>query len=103
VTTNVDAGFPMIERQARRRVEQQGDGPMMPFDALEVMGRERRDALTAQAENDRLSRPARLRARTALVGKLSSLALSIRRPRLRSRRGAAQWDLPVARPERSAV
>jgi hypothetical protein len=103
VTTNVDAGFPMIERQARRRVEQQGDGPMMPFDALEVMGRERRDALTAQAENDRLSRPARLRARTALVGKLSSLALSIRRPRLRPRRGAAQWDLPVARPERGAV
>jgi hypothetical protein len=92
----------MIERQARRRVEQQGDGPMMPFDALEVMGRERRDALTAQAENDRLSRPARVRARKALVGKMSSLALSIHRPRLRPR-GAVDWEVPVARPERGAV
>ena len=76
---------------------------MMPFDALEVVGRERRDALTAQAENDRLSRPARVRARKALVGKMSSLALSIHRPRLRPRRGAVDWDLPVARPERGAI
>ena len=76
---------------------------MMPFGALEVMGRERRDALTAQAENDRLSWPARVRARKALVGKISSLALSIHRPRLRPRRGAVDWDLPVARPERGAV
>jgi hypothetical protein len=93
----------MIERQARRRVEQQGDGPMMPFDALEVLGRERRDALMAEAENDRLTRPARLRARTGLVGKVSSLALSVRRPGLRSRRGAAGWDVPVARAERRTV
>jgi hypothetical protein len=93
----------MIERQARRRVEQQGDGSMMPFDALEVMGRERRDALMAEAENDRLTRPARMRARKGLVGKVSSLALSIRRPGLRTRRGAADWDLPVRRPERHPI
>jgi hypothetical protein len=93
----------MIERQARRRVEQQGDGPMMPFDALEVMGRERRDALMAEAENDRLTRPARLRARKGLVGKVSSLALWVRRPGLRTRRAAADWDVPVARAERRTV
>jgi hypothetical protein len=103
LTTNVDVGFPMIERQARRRVEQQGDGPMMPFDALEVMGRERRDALMAEAENDRSTRPARMRARKGLAGKVSSLALSIRRPRPRPRRRAADWDLPVPRPERHPI
>ena len=76
---------------------------MMPFDALEVMGRERRDALTAEAENDRFTRPARMRARKGLVGKVSSLALSIRRPGLRTHRAAADWDLPVPRPERRAI
>jgi hypothetical protein len=76
---------------------------MMSFDALEVMGRERRDALTAEAENDRLSRPARLRARKGLVGKVSSLALAVRRPGLRTRRDAADWDVPVARAERRTV
>jgi hypothetical protein len=90
----------MIERQARRRVEQQGDGAMMPFEALEVMGRERRNALVADAENDRSTRPARRRARKGLVGKVSSLALSIRRPSGRSRRRAADWDLAVPRPDR---
>ena len=64
--------------------------------------RERRDALTAQAENDQLSRPARLRARKALVGRLSSLALSIRRPGVFHRR-SADWDLNVARPARRAT
>ena len=41
---------------------------MMPFDAIEVMGRERREALMAEAENDRSTRPARLRARRRLIG-----------------------------------
>jgi hypothetical protein len=91
----------MIERQARR-VEQQGGGPMVPFDALEVMGRERREALMAEAENHRMTRPARLRARKGLVGKLSSLVRSIPRPGLRPRR-AADWDVPIPRPERRPV
>jgi hypothetical protein len=73
---------------------------MMPFDALEVMGRERREALMAEAENDRATRPARLRARRGLVGKVSALALSLRRPGLRSRRRRADWDLAVPRPAR---
>jgi hypothetical protein len=103
MTTNVDVGFSMIERQARRRVDQQGGGPMVPFDALEVMGRERREALMAEAENDQLTRPARLRARKGLVGKVSSLALSMRRPGLRPRRRPADWDLPVPRPERRPI
>jgi hypothetical protein len=93
----------MIERQASRRIDQQGGGPMVPFDALDVMGRERREALMAQAENHRLTRAAGVRARKGLVGRVSSLALSIRRPGLRPRRGAAAWDLPVAGPERRAV
>ena len=76
---------------------------MMPFDAIEVMGRERREALMAEAENDRSTRPARLRARKGLVGKVSSLALSIRRPGLRSRRRPADWDLRVPRPERRPI
>jgi hypothetical protein len=76
---------------------------MVPFDALDVMGRERREALTAEAENHRLTRAARVRARRGLVGKVSSLALSIRRPGLRPRRGATEWDLPVAGAERRAV
>jgi hypothetical protein len=76
---------------------------MVPFDALEVMGRERRAALMDEAESDRLTRPARLRARKGLVGKVSSLALSIRGPRLRVHRRAADWDLPVPRPERRPV
>jgi hypothetical protein len=92
----------MIERQASR-VEQQGGGPMVPFDALEVMGRERREALMAEAENQRMTRAARLRARTGLVGKVSSLARSIRRPGLRPRRRTADWDVPVPRPERQAI
>jgi hypothetical protein len=73
---------------------------MMPFDAIEVMGRERREALMAEAENDRSTRPARLRARRGLIGKVSSLALSIRRP-VRSRRRAVDWVAP--RPERRPI
>ena len=76
---------------------------MMPFDAIEVMGRERREALTAEAENDRSTRPARLRTRGVLIGKVSSLALSIRRPSLRSRRRPADWDLPVPQPAQRAT
>ena len=76
---------------------------MVPFDALDVMGRERREAMMAEAENHRLTRAARVRARAGLVGKVSSLALSVRRPGLRSRRGAAGWDVPVARAERRTV
>jgi hypothetical protein len=91
----------MIERQPRRQVEQQGGGAMMPFDAIEVMGRERREALTAEAENDRSTRPARLRTRRVLIGKVSSLALSIRRPSLRSRPRAADWAVP--RPARRPI
>jgi hypothetical protein len=76
---------------------------MVPFDALDVMGRERREALMAEAENRRLTRAAGVRARKGLVGRVSTLALSIRRPGLRPRRGTAAWDLPVAGPERRAV
>ena len=76
---------------------------MMPFEALEVMGRERREALAAGAENDRQTRPGRMRARRRLISKVSSLALSIRRPSLRSRRRPADWDLPVPRPARRAT
>jgi hypothetical protein len=91
----------MIERhEGLRRVEQQGGGPMMPFEAIEVMGRERREALAVEAENDRLTRPARMRVRRGLVNKISSFGLSIRRPSLRSRRRPADWDLPVPLPAR---
>ena len=76
---------------------------MMPFDALEVMGRERREALEAGAQNHQLTRPALLRARKGLVGKVSSWALSIRRPGLRLHRRPADWDLPVPRPERRPI
>jgi hypothetical protein len=94
----------MIERyEARRRVEQQGGGPMMPFEALEVMGRERREALVAEAENTRLTRPSRMRARQGLVTRVTSLALSFRRPSLRSRRRPADWDLPVPQPAQRAT
>jgi hypothetical protein len=76
---------------------------MIPFDAFEVIGRERREALAADAENHRLSRPARMRARRALVGRMSSLALSIRRPGLLFRRRPADWDLQVNRAARGAT
>jgi hypothetical protein len=76
---------------------------MIPFDALEVIGRERREALAADAENHRLSRPARMRARRALVGRMSSLALSIRRPDLLFRRRPADWDLQVNRAAQRAT
>ncbi len=76
---------------------------MMPFGALEVMGRERREAEMAAAENHRLTRPARMRARRGLVNKVSSLAQSIRRPSLRTRRRPADWDLPVPSPARRAT
>jgi hypothetical protein len=93
----------MIERQARRRLDQQGGGPMVPFDALEAMGRERRQALMADAENHRLTRPARVRARKALATRVSSLALSIRRPGPRFRRRPADWDLRAPQPERRPI
>jgi len=67
---------------------------MMPFEAIEVMGRERREALTAEAENHRLARPARMRARRGLVDKVSSSGSSISRPSLRSR--IHDW-MPVRR------
>jgi hypothetical protein len=76
---------------------------MMPFEAIDVMGRERREALAAEAENDRRTRPARMRARRSLVNRISSLGLSIRRPSLRSRRRPADWDLPVRRPAQRAT
>jgi hypothetical protein len=76
---------------------------MMPFEAFEVIGRERREALAAEAQNHRLSRPARTRARRALVSKMSSLTLSIRRPGQRFRRRPAVWKLKVARPARRAT
>jgi hypothetical protein len=68
---------------------------MMPFEAIEVMGRERREALMSDAKNHRLSRPARTRVRRGLVSKVSSLGQSIRRPSLRARRRPVDWDLPV--------
>jgi hypothetical protein len=67
---------------------------MMPFEAIEVMGRERRGALMAEAENHRLARPARMRARRGLADKVSSLGSSISRPSLRSR--IHDW-MPVRR------
>ncbi|MGH9230570.1 MAG: hypothetical protein ACRD07_17905 [Acidimicrobiales bacterium] len=73
---------------------------MMPFEAIEVMGRERREALMAEAENHRLSRPSRVRARRGLVSRVSSFRLSIRRPSLRSRGRRAAWDLPATQPAR---
>lgn len=73
---------------------------MVPFDAFEVIGRERREALAAEAENHRRSRPARMQARRALVGRMSALAQSIRRPGLLSGRRSADWDLNVSRPAR---
>ena len=76
---------------------------MMPFEAIEVMGRERREGLVSDADNHRLTRPARLRARRGLASKVSSLALSIRRPALRSRRRPADWDLPVPPAARRAT
>jgi hypothetical protein len=76
---------------------------MVPFTALEVMGRERREALMAEAEIHRLTRPTRLRAGKRLVGMVSSLAHWIRRAGQRPHRRAADWDMPVAGPERRAV
>jgi hypothetical protein len=76
---------------------------MMPFEALEVMGRECREALMSDAKNHRLSRPARTRARRGLVSKVSSLGQPIRRPSLRARRRPIDWDLPVPRPARRAT
>jgi hypothetical protein len=76
---------------------------MMPFEAHEVIGRERREALAAEAENHRLARPARMRGRRPLVSRMSSLSLSIRRPRPRFRRRPADWDLQVAGPARRAT
>jgi hypothetical protein len=76
---------------------------MMPFEAFEVIGRERREDLAAEAENHRLTRPARTLARRALVSKMSSLTPSIRRPGQRFRRRPADWDLKVARPARRAA
>ena len=76
---------------------------MLPFEAHEVIGRERREALAADAQNHRLSRPARMQARRALVGRVSSLALSIRRPGLLFGRRPADWDLKVNRPARRAT
>lgn len=71
---------------------------MIPFEAHEVIGRERREALVAEAETHRLSRPARLRARRALVARMSSLALSVRRPGPLFRRRPAECDVEVIRP-----
>ncbi len=76
---------------------------MMPFEAIEVMGRERREALAADAENHRLTRPARMRARRELASKVSSLRMSIRRPSLRFRRRPAEWDLPATQRVRRAT
>lgn len=76
---------------------------MIPFEAHEVIGRERREALAAEAENHRLSRPARMRARRALVGRMSSFALSVRRPGPLFRRRPAEWDVKVNRPAQRAT
>jgi hypothetical protein len=73
---------------------------MMPFEAIEVMGRERREALMADAKGDRSTRPARLRARRRLVSKVSSFVVSIRRPTVRR---PAEWEVPVHRPAQRAT
>jgi hypothetical protein len=73
---------------------------MMQFEAIEVMGRERREALAAEAQNHRLTRSSRRQARQKLVNKMASVALSIRRPGLWSRHRPADWDLPVPQPAR---
>lgn len=73
---------------------------MMSFEAVELMGRERREALAAEAANHRLTRSARRRTRPRLASRVASFALSIRRPGLRSQRRPAEWDLPVPRPAR---
>ena len=76
---------------------------MTPFEAHEDLGRERRVARAAEAENHRLSRPARMRARRALVGRMSSFALSVRRPGPLFRRRPAEWDVKVNRPAHRAT
>jgi hypothetical protein len=73
---------------------------MMQFEAIEVMGRERRESLAAEAQNHRLTRSTRRQARQKLVNKVASVALSIRRTGLWSPHRPADWDLPVPRPAR---
>ena len=51
----------------------------------------------------RHERPRPLRARRALVGRMSALALSIRRPGVLVRRRPAEWDLKAPAPARRAT
>jgi hypothetical protein len=104
LTVNAAGELRMIERhEGSGESSSKGGGPMMQFEAIEVMGRERREALVAEAENHRLTRPARMRARRERASKVSSLRLSIRRPSLRWRRRPVDWDLPVTRPAQRAT
>lgn len=73
---------------------------MMSFEAVELIGRERREALAAEAENHRLTRSAGGRARPRLAKRVASFALSIRRPGLWSQRRPPEWDVPVPQPAR---
>jgi hypothetical protein len=72
---------------------------MLPFEAIEVMGRERREALAAEAHHHRLTSSARARARGQLLSRMSGWWLALR-PSRRARDRQVGWDRPVMRPAR---
>ena len=71
---------------------------MVPFEAMEAMGRERRQALRAEADSHRLTSGARARARRRVVGRMSGWWLALRSARPSDDRRVRSGDRPVLEP-----
>lgn len=67
---------------------------MIPFDAMEMIGRERRETLLAEAENRRRARAGRGRR---FATRMPAPRLSSRRPSLHVRHRPAAWGWRIVR------
>lgn len=71
---------------------------MMPFDAMEMMGQERRGALLAEADDRRLARAARGPADRGFTTRMSARWASFRHSSRAARHRPAVWGWRILRP-----
>lgn len=76
---------------------------MIPFDAMEMMARERRGALLAEADDRRRARAARGLAARGFAPRMSARWMSFRHPSRSAHHRPAEWGWRILRPARRGI
>jgi hypothetical protein len=76
---------------------------MIPFDAMEMMARERRGALLAEADDRRRARAARGSADRGFANRMSARWMSFRHPSRSAHHRPAEWGWRILRPARRGI